>query len=294
MFFNKRKARRNTTHSTLSTETLEPRSMFSVTAMDLSAVTQPAGGPSLASEITAPLATGETLYGNPDRPAVAGIATAEGLQFGFDENPPVLNEIFDQPLLLNQRIENLVPERDYVSDMYANTDVAQEFFDRGVIYGANGRAAKEAAKLAARGYLAADQGYQDALEHRESQLSMIEGMEDVDLNGDGKTGASECNNGYDQLENSGWVSVIWGKICDWWENEGDKNKDKKKDEKKDENKDDITAESEGRYLLQEVSKRHANPVDPAQANVLMAEIVQGSRYDHVRLARYQAFAMMIR
>ena len=71
-------------------------------------------------------------------------------------------------------------------------------------------------------------------------------------------------------------------------------KGRENQKKKDENKDDITAESEGRYLLQEVSKRHANPVDPAQANVLMAEIVQGSRYDHVRLARYQAFAMMRR
>ena len=296
MFFDKRKTRRNTTRSTLSTETLESRSMFSASAMDLSAVPQSAEGLSLASAITAPLATVETLTGTSDRPTVSGLATAEGVQFGVDENPPVLNEIFDRLSLLNQRIETLVPERDYVSDMYANTDVAQEFFDRGVVYGANGRAAKEAAKLTARGYLAADQGYQDALEHRESQLSMIEGMEDVDLNGDGKTGVNECNNGYDQLENSGWASVIWGKICDWWENEGDESndekEDEKKDEKKDESKDDITAESEGRYLLQEVSKRYSNPVDSAQSNVLMAEIVQGSRYDHARIVRYQAFAMM--
>ena len=206
--------------------------MFSATAMDLGAVPQSAEWLLLASAITAPLATVETLTGTSDRPNVSGLATAEGVQFSVNENPPLLNEIFDRLSLLNQRIETLVPERDYVSDMYANTDIAQEFFDRGVVYGANGRAAKEAAKLAARGYLAADQGSQDALEHRESQLSMIEGMEDVDLNGDGKTAANECNNGYDQLENSGWASVIWGKICDWWENEGDESNDEKKDEKK--------------------------------------------------------------
>ena len=278
MFFKTKRSPRKTTRQTLHTEQLEPKAMFSVSPVDLSILAQPPEVLSAATEIIAPLAASPTLTATPEGCAIRDIRTANGLEFSIDEDPPYINDIFDQMPLISRQIETLVPRRDYVSDMYANRDVAQEFFDRGVVYGMNSTATKEAAKLGARGYLAADQGYQNALEHRESQLSEVDGMENVDLNGDGKTGKNDCNNGYDDLEEKGWFGKLWDEISDFFTS--------------DENENEITAESEGRYLFQEAAEILAGSASRGSHDIFDVESINVARHDHLHQARYQAFAMM--
>ncbi len=280
MFFKTKRTRRKTTRQTLSTEQLEPKAMFSVSPVDLSVLAQPPEGLSAATEIIAPLTASPALTATPEGCAIRGIRIANGLEFRINENPPYKNDIFDQMPLISRQIETLVPGRDYVSDMYANGDVAQEFFDRGVVYGMNSTAVKEAAKFGARGYLAADQGYQNALEHRESQLSMVDGMENVDLNGDGKTGTNDCNNGYDELEEKGWLGKLWDDISNVFTSNEDENDGK------------ITAESEGRYLFQEAPEILAGSASRGSHDMFDVESINVARYDHTHQARYQAFAMM--
>jgi len=282
MFFNKTKIRRSTICPTLNIETLELRAMFSVSPVDSDVLTQPNQGPLGTLETIAPIVTSPSLTAVPHVRSICGMPTADGPGISINEHPPTINDIFDRMPLIHGQIETLVPARDYVSDLYANSDVAQEFFDRGVVYGMNSTAVKEAAKLGARGYLAADQGYQNALEHRESQLSKVDGMENVDLNEDGKTGSNDCNNGYDDLKEKGW----FGKLCDAISNFFTNNEN--------ENDAKITAESEGRYFFQEVPESLAGSASRGSHDMFDAESINVARYDHIHQARYQAFAMMRR
>ena len=59
---------------------------------------------------------------------------APGLGGRFEDTLPGINENIGHMPLINGPIEALVPARDYVRDMYASSDFAQEFFNRGVVH----------------------------------------------------------------------------------------------------------------------------------------------------------------
>ena len=114
---------------------LERRKLFSVSPIDADSLTQLNQSYAVLTEAIAPISTSpsavpsELEFNHPYENMVA-----PGLGSRFEDTLPGINENIGHMPLINGPIETLVPARDYVRDMYASSDFAQEFFNRGVVH----------------------------------------------------------------------------------------------------------------------------------------------------------------
>lgn len=290
--------KRQRKQNTLNTERLEQRAMFSVSPMNFDVeLKQPIQDNSPVAHATSKYIGSVSLVVSPGGHHSVGQQFVELPSNVFHQEPPTINDVFNQSPLMDERIEQLSPSWNNFSDAIMQEDYRSQFFERGVVGITGGDMVEYWAESGTRGYYAADQGYNDALEHREEQLSQIDGMEDVDLNNDEKTGPNKENNDYDDLEEKGWLSKLVEEVKEWLSDD--------EDDDDDDDTSGITAESEGRYLLHESPASDADSMAERFRNVreiydpfeTIANQDNYSPNNFIRVnaymkARSQVFAMM--
>ena len=305
MITSKSERKQQRKQNTLNTERLEQRAMFSVCPMNFDVeLKQPIQDNSSVTHETSQYIGSVSLAATPLVHHGIGRQVVELPSGIINQEPPMINDVFNQSPLIDERIEQLSPSWNHYSDVIMQEDYRSQHFERAVVGVSPSDIIEYWAKAGARGYYAADQGYNDALERQETRFSEIGGFGDIDLNGDGKTGPNTDNNGYDELEEKGWLRTAYDKVEEAIEQVFGKEEEKEEEEANDDTS-GITAESEGRYLLHESPASDADSMAERFRNVreiydpfeTIANQDNYSPNNFIRVnaymkARSQVFAMM--
>ena len=260
MITSKSERKQQRKQNTLNTERLEQRAMFSVSPMNFDVeLKQPIQDNSSVTHETSQYIGSVSLAATPLVHHGIGRQVVELPSGIINQEPPMINDVFNQSPLIDERIEQLSPSWNHYSDVIMQEDYRSQHFERAVVGVSPSDIIEYWAKAGARGYYAADQGYNDALERQETRFSGIDDLGNVDLNGDGKTGPNPDNNDYDDLEEKGWLSKLVEEVKEWLSDD--------EDDDDDDYTSGITAESEGRYLLHESPASDADSMAERFRNV---------------------------